>query len=102
MSYTQLAGHERYQISCLMKAGLNTTEIADQLKRSKSTISREVRRNRGQRGYRPKQANGFAERRRARKITSGISEETWQWVQQLIQAKWRPEQVSHWLARAHN
>lgn len=40
-----------------MKAGLNQTEIAEIVAVHKSTISRELRRNIGLRGYRPKQAN---------------------------------------------
>ena len=55
--YTQLTSEERYQIEALLKADHNQTEIAAVLKRHKSTISREVGRDRGlRRGYRPKQA----------------------------------------------
>ena len=53
---TQLTEEERYQIEALLKRGHHQSEIAVVLKRHKSTISREVRRNRGLRGYRPKQA----------------------------------------------
>ncbi|HHE73214.1 MAG TPA: hypothetical protein ENL34_13140, partial [Chloroflexi bacterium] len=42
------------------KAGHNQTEIAGIIKVHKSTVSRELRRNRGLRGYRPKQAHLFA------------------------------------------
>ncbi|HIL17446.1 MAG TPA: hypothetical protein EYG15_15355 [Deltaproteobacteria bacterium] len=51
---TQLTQEERYQIESLLKMGHHQSEIAVVLKRHKSTISREVRRNRGLRGYRPK------------------------------------------------
>ena len=51
--YTQLTSEERYQIEALLKADHNQTEIASVLKRHKSTISREVGRNRGFHGYRP-------------------------------------------------
>ena len=65
--YTQLTQEERYQIYALMKAGTKQTVIAEILGRDKSTISREVRRNRGLRGYRPKQAQRLAiERRQAK------------------------------------
>ena len=50
MSYTQLTHEERYQIKALLDMECTQTEIADQLGVHKSTISREVRRNRGQRG----------------------------------------------------
>ena len=45
--YTQLTQEERYQIAALLKMGHCQSEIADALNRDKSTISREVRRNRG-------------------------------------------------------
>ena len=51
--YTQLTQEERYQIEALLKMGHHQSEIAVVLKRHKSTISREDRRNRGLRGYRP-------------------------------------------------
>ena len=56
MSYTQLTEVERYQIQAFLKAGYNQNMIAKELNRSPSTISRELRRNRGLRGYRPSQA----------------------------------------------
>ena len=57
---TQLTQEERYQIEALLKMGHHQSEVAVVLKRHKSTISREVRRNRGLRGYRPKQAQRLA------------------------------------------
>jgi len=44
--YTQLTQEERYQIYILNKAEYCQTEIAELLERDKSTISRELRRNR--------------------------------------------------------
>jgi IS30 family transposase len=58
--YTQLTEEERYQTEALLKMWHHQSEIAVVLKRHKSTISREVRRNRGLRGYRPKQAQRLA------------------------------------------
>ena len=43
-----------------MKAGHNQTEITRILEVHKSTISRELRRNRGLHGYRPQQAEWLA------------------------------------------
>ena len=51
MTYKHLSQNERYQIFCLMKEGLNCTEIAKNLGRSTSTISREIARNKGGRGW---------------------------------------------------
>lgn len=94
MNYKQLTQEERYQISALKKAGMNQKEIAEDLKRSPSSISRELRRNKGLRGYRPKQANIFAEQRRnsalkAIKITNKVKG----WIEKLLHADFSPEQV---------
>ena len=58
---TQLTQEERYQIESLLKVGHPQSEIATVLKRHKSTISHEVRRDHGLlRGYRSKQAQRLA------------------------------------------
>jgi len=49
--YTPLTQQEQYQIYILMKAGHDQGEIAAMLSRHKSTISREICRNRGRKGY---------------------------------------------------
>ena len=56
MRYTQLTHEERYQIAALLKAEHAQTEIAMILGCHKSTISREICRNTGLRGYRPRLA----------------------------------------------
>ena len=63
MTYHHLSREERYQISALLKEGLNQSEIALNLGRHKTTISREIARNSGLRGYRPRQASLLAEQR---------------------------------------
>ena len=50
--YTQLTQEERYHISVLCKERFPKAEIARRLKRHPSTITRELRRNTGGRGYR--------------------------------------------------
>jgi len=55
-NYKQLSQAQRYQIEILKKAGKNQKEIAELLGVSAPTISRELNRNKGQKGYRPKQA----------------------------------------------
>ena len=100
-NYAQLTREQRYQIYALMKAGLSQTEIATILGVHKSTISREVRRNRGQRGYRPKQAHRIAEIRRAEATEPRISSDTWTLVERLLRVDWSPEQVSGWLLNEH-
>ena len=96
-NYRQLTQEQRYQIYALMKVGICQTEIAKVIGVHKSTISRERRRNRGLRGYRPKQAHRFAETRRAKAVTTRISPDTWILVEHLLRDDWSPEQVSGWL-----
>ncbi len=100
-NYTQLTREQRYQIYALMKAGLCQTEIAKVVGVHKSTISREMHRNRGLRGYRPKQAHRFAEIRRAKTAKARISPDTWSLVERLLRDDWSPEQVSGWLDREY-
>jgi IS30 family transposase len=59
-SYHRLTEGERNQVYALKKAGLTQCAIADQICVNKSTISRELKRNTGLRGYRPKQAHRLA------------------------------------------
>jgi len=94
MRYTQLRQEERYQIYILKKIGQKQKEIADMLGRYKSTISREIRRNRGLRGRRPKQAHSFAEARHSAKVRPRIDNPTWQRIEALIRQEWRPEQIT--------
>jgi IS30 family transposase len=95
-TYTQLTQEQRYQIYALMKAGHKQSEIADLIDVHKSTIGREVKRNRGLRGYRPKQAHQFALSRRE-KAKCRIEATTWTLVEILIRQDWSPEQISGWL-----
>ena len=93
MNYTQLTQEERYQIYALNKAGHDQAEIAGVIDRHPGTISRELRRNRGLKGYRPQQAHQLALARRADKAQSRISEQVWQQVEALIRDEWSPEQI---------
>ena len=54
-TYKQLSQAQRYQIEILKKAGKNQKEIAALMGIWESTISRELKRNQGKKGYRPKQ-----------------------------------------------
>ena len=56
MKYHHLTPDERYLIYILSQVGISRVKIAKELDRSPSTISREMSRNKGGRGYRPKQA----------------------------------------------
>jgi IS30 family transposase len=93
MNYTHLTQEERYQIYALKKAGHTQIEIANVLERSESTISRELARNCGQRGYRPKQAHYLSVERRAMNART-IDDATWQFAQEMLMLQWSPEQIS--------
>lgn len=94
MSYTQLTCDKRYQIYALMKAGQNQTQIAAIVACHKSTISRELRRNRGYKGYRPLQAQALARSRRYESHPPRIAEQAWQRVELLLRQQWSPEQIA--------
>jgi IS30 family transposase len=100
MSYKQLAQEQRYQIYALLKMGHNQTEIATVIGMHKSTISRELGRNSGLRGYRPKQAHHKALSRRNHSRMR-IWSETWELIEAKLRLDWSPEQVSGWLSRQH-
>jgi len=93
MSYKQLTQEERYQIYALNKAGHDQATIAGILDRNPGTISRELRRNRGLKGYRPQQAHNLALRRRYDKAQPRIGSQVWQLVEALIREEWSPEQI---------
>ena len=98
--YTQLTQEERYHISVLCKERFPKAEIARRLKRHPSTITRELRRNTGGRGYRAKQAHQKALCRRytAKKATK-FTYKTIRLVIERLKEKWSPEQISGWLKR---
>src|SRR5829696_8414704 len=94
MSYTQLTREQRYQIYALKKADHSQTEMASIVGCHKSTISRELSRNGGQRGYRPKQAQELALARKPLAHRPRIQPETWASVESLLRQQWSPEQIS--------
>jgi len=93
MKCTHLIGEERYQIYALKKAGHKQSEIAIVLERSNATISRELGRNRGQCGYRPKQTHSMEVELRATNART-IGDATWQFAQEKLLQQWSPEQIS--------
>jgi IS30 family transposase len=96
--YTQLTSEQRYQISGLGKAGLLQSQIADSVGVNKSTISRELRRNKGIRGWRPKQAQSIRDARKQATITGKqFSMDEWNEVERLIRDDLSPEQTANWL-----
>lgn len=102
MTYQHLSHHERYQIAALMKAGQNQTQIASILGRHKSTISREIARNAGLRGYRPRQASLLADARsQDSRNARTIAPEVLKAAFDLVGQQWSPEQVAAKVAISH-
>jgi IS30 family transposase len=95
-----LTQEDRYYIKAQKDTGKTLDKIAKKLKVDKSTISREISRNSGQRGYRPKQAQAKASRRwkeapKAIKMTPQLKS----YITKKIRQDWSPEQISGRLKR---
>jgi len=102
--YHHLAYDQRCQIYALKKSGLSQTEIAQSILADQPTISRELNRNKGQKGYRHKQAHTKATKRRyqasatPRKMTDAIIPIL---EQMISEDQFSPEQVSGRLKITH-
>ena len=97
-TYQQLTYEQRCQISALMRSGCSQRTIAETIGTTQPTVSRELARNTGGRGYRYKQAQERAERRRAEasrstKMTSDMIAV----IESKLRIEWSPEQISGWL-----
>lgn len=91
-----LTSDQRYEISAFLKAGLNKSQIAEQLHVHKSTISREIRRNgySRYRVYKPKIAQARAEYRWLhRKLPRRFKEEVKETARRLLERGFSPEQI---------
>ncbi len=102
MSYQQLTPGERYMLAALRKQGCNQSEIARSLGRHRSTISREIRRNRTRADgrYRAFTAQERTNGRRSRsRRNQRFTTHDFSLVEQLLCRQWSPEQVSGHLAR---
>ena len=100
--YLHLTCEQRCQIYALLQSGHSQAHIARQIGVDPSTISRELVRNTGARGYRFKQAHEKASQRREeasdkpRKMTPDLVELI---EEKLTQEQWSPDQISGRLAK---
>jgi IS30 family transposase len=102
MTYQHLSQNERYQIQALLKAGHGISRIAGIIGRHKSTVSRELTRNVGLKGYRPKQAQRFAELRgRNSRNARRVNASEWSLAKTFLMDKLSPEQVSSQVCISH-
>jgi len=97
MKYRQLNGEERSVLGALRVVGLKPAEIARELGRHRSTVSRELKRNAAPYDgrYRARRAQQRAHARRYRsRRNSQFGRGQWERVEGLLREEWSPEQVS--------
>ena len=91
-----LTFEERQFLYRLKRKGKSNPEIAELTGRHRSTIYRELARNAGQRGYRPKQAQRLADERRlaSRRPHKMDNPDVHRYVQDRLEKCWSPEQIA--------
>ncbi len=102
-TYKQLTYEQRCQIEALKKSGISQQSIASLIAVSQSSVSRELSRNTGLRGYRHDQAQRQSIARRLvavkpYKMTAELTDE----IDDKLFLKWSPEQISGWLLVERN
>lgn len=100
MNYSQLSQDERYYISGMHAKKVSFTQIAKDLGRSTSTVTREYKRNLRSTGYYAASvAHSYAVARRRRcRRGSQYPPECWQMICTLLKQKWSPEQIANHLS----
>lgn len=95
--YHHLTQESRYLIAAQKRMGKSHLQIAAELGCSRQTIWRELQRNTGQRGYRPKQAHTLANDRRSDASLNRTSMTAFglAFIAHKLtgEAKWSPEQI---------
>lgn len=99
--YHHLTQDQRCQLYTLLNRGDSKFTIARLLGVHRSTIYREIIRNKGRRGYRYKQAHQRAttRRERASRRKSKLNETTRLLIEEKLRLQWSPEQISGWMKR---
>jgi IS30 family transposase len=96
--YTRLADQKRESISRGLAQHISIRQLAKELNRSPSTISREIRRNKGKSGYRAFSASrrtkaaASSRKRGKRKIEK--QEGLLSYVMEKLQREWSPQEIS--------
>lgn len=96
MFYGTLTRDIRSQIYALKTSGMSLRGIAKIVGRDASTISREIKRNTGGKGYRYKQADEKAIERRHKASSQNkkLTLELMGYIEEKLREKWSPEQIS--------
>jgi IS30 family transposase len=87
---------ERVILYGLLKTKTPRENIAKIMQRDRSTICREIKRNSGLRGYRPKQAQRKAEQRRlkSRRPCKMADDRIYAYVTDKLTKRWSPDQIA--------
>lgn len=98
-SHLALTLSEREEISRSLVAGYSLRSIADKLKRSPSTVSREITRNGGRRRYRAVRADkrAWEQALRPKRCKLALHGRLRQAVIFKLKRLWSPEQIAGWL-----
>lgn len=103
-SYKRISYEERVKIEAYLKLGMSNSEIAFHLNREKSTINREIERNRGL-SYIAENAHCVAMFMAKKKHHSGCKIKNNSlleyYIQLRLRQRWSPEQISQKLKRKH-
>jgi len=95
LSYKHLSLTDRHYIELERKGGATMSEIAIKLNRSQSTISREISRNTGCRGYRHIQAHRFTtERHKDKNKSEKLTPKLKTIINKYLKKDYSPEQIS--------
>jgi len=98
----KLTLEQRYQISALLKVGTNKAQIAREIGTARSTVSREINRNKRRYIYNPEVAHSKSKKRRkCAKKNKRFALSLQKIVRKKIEMDWSPEQVSGFLKRRH-
>ena len=102
MRYHQITSQERHTLATFRKQHRSRAEIADVMRRHRSTIYRELKRNSCSydEGYRYERADDQARLRRSRsRRNRRLTTDDWQLIDQLTRQDLSPEQISGFLLR---
>lgn len=110
MSYNHLTPEERGKIEAYLDEGVSQAEIARRLNRNRSTISREIRRNREERKadslaalrYQASSAGNLARmRKRNCGTTTKATVHNTKTILKYLKKKYSPEQIANGVRRQH-
>ena len=100
-AYKRLTIRDRTRIYDLLNDGKTAAQIARILSRSRSTITREIKRNKSQKGYRFKKAQKRSDARMRVKASKRhkLTREMWLRTKELLKKGWTFEQISERMRR---